>query len=178
MATYPQAGITNRPPEHLILATFRLVHEDAEAARGSLRALSEVVERELRSDLDRANPPEAKEAPSEETGELGFEDDYDRAHLTITFGISSSVFERLGIVEEDRPQDLRPIPWEQLGQTPTIRTRVTWSCRFAPTTSTSASTSPVASRRSWATNSPLSPPRLAPSAITAGPAVPPNVRAA
>jgi len=119
MATYPQAGITNRPPEHLILATFRLVHEDAEAARASLRALSEVVERELRSDLDRANPPEAKEEPSEETGELGFEDDYDRAHLTITLGISSSGFERLGIAEEDRPQDLRPIPWEQLGQTPT-----------------------------------------------------------
>lgn len=119
MATYPQAGITNRPPEHLILAMFRLVHEDTEAARASLRALSEVVERELRSDLDRANPPEAKETPSEETGELGFEDDYDRAHLTITFGISSSGFERLGIGEEDRPQDLRPIPWEQLGQTPT-----------------------------------------------------------
>lgn len=75
----PQAGITNRPPEHLLLATFNFSSEDA---RASLKALGSVVERELRSDLDAENPPEAKDQPSAETGELGFKDDYDRAHLT------------------------------------------------------------------------------------------------
>jgi Dyp-type peroxidase family len=78
-----QAGITNRPPEHLLLATFNFAAQDA---RASLKALSSVVERELRSDLDAENPPEAKDQPSAETGELGFRDDYDRAHLTITLG--------------------------------------------------------------------------------------------
>lgn len=118
MSDRAQAGITNRPPEHLILASFRFIHEDAEGARASLRALSSVVERELRSDLDPPNHPDAKNQPSAETGELGFVDDYDRAHLTITLGISSSGFERLGISEEERPQDLRPMPWEQLRETP------------------------------------------------------------
>jgi deferrochelatase/peroxidase EfeB len=118
LMTYPQTGILNRPPEHVILATFRFLKEDSEAARESLRALAGVAERELRSDLDAPNAPEAKDQPSTETGELGFEDDYDRAHLTITLGISSSGFERLGVVEEERPQDLRPMPWEQLRDTP------------------------------------------------------------
>lgn len=118
MSSYPQTGITNRPPEHLILATFRFLAEEQGAARASLAALGSAVERELNSDLDRTNPPEAKENPSEETGELGFEDDYDRAHLTITLGISSSGFDKLGVAAEERPQDLRPIPWSQLGDEP------------------------------------------------------------
>jgi deferrochelatase/peroxidase EfeB len=111
----PQSGITNRPPEHLLLASFKFASEDARAA---LAALSNVVERELCSDLDPPNPPEAKEQPSAETGELGFIDNYDRAHLTITLGISSSGFGRLGVVAEELPQDLRPIPWDKLGDTP------------------------------------------------------------
>jgi len=118
MTNFQQAGITNRPPEHLMLATIRFLHEDAPGARASLAALSNVVERELRSDLDPENPPEAKEEPSAETGELGFVDGYDRAHLTITVGISSTGFDRLGVGAENRPQDLRPIPWEKLGDTP------------------------------------------------------------
>jgi deferrochelatase/peroxidase EfeB len=115
MSNFRQAGIINRPPQHLLLATFRFSAEDA---RASLDALSSVLERELSSDLDRTNPPQAKDTPSEETGELGFEDDYDRAFLTITLGLSSSGFERLGVAAEDLPQDLRPIPWEKLGDTP------------------------------------------------------------
>jgi deferrochelatase/peroxidase EfeB len=115
MASAPQSGITNRPQEHLLLATLTFAGPDP---RATLRALATVVERELSSDLDRINPPQAKEGPSEETGELGFEDDYDRGFLTITLGISSSGFERLGIAEAERPQDLRPIPWEKLGDTP------------------------------------------------------------
>jgi deferrochelatase/peroxidase EfeB len=118
MTNFPQTGITNRPPEHLLLVALRFTHEDPAAARASLGALSDVVERELRSDLDPPNPPESKENPSAETGELGFVDGYDRAHLTITLGISSSGFDRLRVAAEERPQDLRPIPWDKLGDTP------------------------------------------------------------
>ena len=110
----PQSGITNRPPEHLLLATFNFVAADA---RASLKALGSVVERELRSDLDAENPPLDKDRPSSETGELGFKDDYDRAHLTITLGISIRGFEKLGVPAELRPQDLREIPWGQLVNT-------------------------------------------------------------
>jgi deferrochelatase/peroxidase EfeB len=110
-----QAGVINRPPEHLLLATLNFSAQNASA---SLKALSSVVERELRSDLDAENPPEARDQPSAETGELGFTDDYDRAHLTITLGISIRGFEKLGIPAEQRPQDLREIPWGQLVDTP------------------------------------------------------------
>jgi deferrochelatase/peroxidase EfeB len=116
MSSYPQAGITNRPPEHLLLAALSFA---SEKPRESLRALGSLIEGELRSDLDPPNPPEAKEQPSAETGELGFADDYDRAHLTITLGISASGFEKLEIEPAQRPQDLRPIPWEALGDKPT-----------------------------------------------------------
>jgi deferrochelatase/peroxidase EfeB len=111
----PQAGITNRPPEHLIVAMLEFIGGQP---RESFRALSALVERELKSDLDAANPPAEKDRPSQETGELGFEDDYDRAHLTITLGISASGFDKLGIVAEERPQDLRPMPWNLLGDAP------------------------------------------------------------
>jgi deferrochelatase/peroxidase EfeB len=111
----PQAGITNRPPEHLVLAAFDFLGADA---RASLNALALVVERELRSDLDPPNPPEAKDTPSAETGELGFLDGYDREHLTITLGVSIRGFEKLGIAAAERPQDLREIPWKDLVDAP------------------------------------------------------------
>lgn len=111
----PQSGILNRPPQHLLLVTCAFGSSDPRATLDALRGL---VERELRSDLDAPNPPEAKEQPSAETGELGFGDDYDRAFLTITLGISSSGFEKLGIAEAERPQDLRPIPWDKLVDSP------------------------------------------------------------
>ncbi|HWG09646.1 MAG TPA: Dyp-type peroxidase domain-containing protein [Solirubrobacteraceae bacterium] len=115
MSGHPQAGIVNRPPEHLLLATLSFANENA---REALRALGSVVERELRSDLDPPNPSEAKDQPSQETGELGFSDDYDRAHLTITLGISDSGFSKLGVETAQRPQDLVPIPWGELGDAP------------------------------------------------------------
>jgi Dyp-type peroxidase family len=101
----PQAGILNRPPEHLLLATLVFVEREAGAARSAITALSGTVEAELRSVLD---------APEVETGELGFADDYDRAHLTVTFGISAAGYECLGVAAAERPADLRPIPWSEL----------------------------------------------------------------
>jgi Dyp-type peroxidase family len=101
----PQAGILNRPPEHLLLASLGFLQREADPARAAFEGLSALVERELSSQLD---PPET------ETGELGFEDDYDRAHLTITLGISLAGYECLGVEASERPHDLRTIPWPQL----------------------------------------------------------------
>ena len=113
-----QSGIVNRPPQHLILAALDLVDRSPVAARAALDGLANVFERELRSDLDAANPPNNKDVPSAETGELGFDENYDRGHLTITVGLSSAAFDALGVAADNRPSDLRPFPWDKFGQTP------------------------------------------------------------
>lgn len=110
-----QSGITNRPPEHCILATFALSGGDARASIETLRA---TIEDELKSQLPDEDAATDKTAPGPETGELGFHDDFDRAHLTITVGFSSSGYDKLGIAQENRPQDLIPIPWDKLGDSP------------------------------------------------------------
>jgi Dyp-type peroxidase family len=111
----PQAGILNRPPQHLLLATFEFAGPNPRATLESLRGL---VERELTSELvvpDAPTPEDKKEEALAEPGELGFQSGYDRGFLTITLGISSSGFEKIGVAEADRPTDLRPIPWSDLG---------------------------------------------------------------
>jgi deferrochelatase/peroxidase EfeB len=73
-----------------------------------------VVEHELESRLD---PPNLdKTIPSAETGELGFQPDYDRAFLTITLGLSVSGVQKLALPEP--PADLRTIPWADLVDAP------------------------------------------------------------
>ena len=116
--SFRQAGITNRSPEHLVLAALDFVDRSPTGARTAIAGLANVVQRELRSDLDPPNPPANKDVPSEETGELGFNENYDRAHLTITMGVSSTGLDALGVAPEERPADLRPIPWGQLGDNP------------------------------------------------------------
>lgn len=113
-----QAGITNRPPEHCIVACFRLNTTDPVATRNALEELRRIESAELRSDLDNQSAGTDKSKPSPETGELGFEDGHDRAHLTITTGFASTAFDKLGVGSEDRPQDLVPIPWADLGDNP------------------------------------------------------------
>ncbi|MDQ3676487.1 MAG: Dyp-type peroxidase, partial [Actinomycetota bacterium] len=115
-----QSGITNRPPEHLLLAALRFADPTPTSARTALEGLAGVVRRELASELDQPNPSGDKDRPSTETGEIGFANDYDRAHLTITLGISTSGIEALGVPTEMRPADLRPIPWAALGDSPAI----------------------------------------------------------
>ncbi len=108
----PQSGITNRPPEHLLLASFNF-GEGAEP-RQAIEALRNVVEHELESRLD---PPNLdKTIPSAETGELGFQPDYDRAFLTITLGLSESGVTKLALPEP--PTDLRTIVWDDLVDPP------------------------------------------------------------
>lgn len=122
-SVYPQSGILNRPPEHNLMAALAFTGPagaDPAAARETISRLQQIVRRELRSDLDDQDAATVKNLPSPETGELGFADNYDRAHLTITFGISKTGFDRLGIASDEHPQDLVPIPWAQLGDSPRL----------------------------------------------------------
>lgn len=119
----PQAGILNRPPEHALIAALAFAGNgasDPTAARAAVEQLRDLVHRELRSDLDDQDRNSAKDQPSPETGELGFADGYDRAHLTITFGISKTGFTRLGVADTDHPQDLVALDWPKLGETPAV----------------------------------------------------------
>lgn len=115
MKLAPQAGILNRPPDHLLVGAYTLQTTDPVAARNALERLRDLIHQELRSDLDETTPTSDKSQPSAETGELGFTDHYDRYHLTVTLGLGAGAFEKLGTTPDDRPQDLRPIPWPQLG---------------------------------------------------------------
>jgi hypothetical protein len=114
------ARILNRPPERVAVAAYNLVDRTPTGSRAVLERLRGLLARELTSDLDDVSPTSPKDVPSPGTGELGFDDDYDRAHLTITLGLGASGFEALGIDPEDRPQDLIPIPWASLGDSPEI----------------------------------------------------------
>lgn len=121
MASSYQSGILNRPPEHNLVVALQFAGPtlaDPTGARAAIDRLRDVVHKELRSQLDPEDPSTDKQQPGPETGELGFRSGYDRAHLTITFGISSSGFDRLGIDASQRPQDLIPIPWDRLGDSP------------------------------------------------------------
>jgi deferrochelatase/peroxidase EfeB len=114
----PQSGITNRPPEHAFVTAWRLETTDPVSTRASFETLRRIEHDELRSNLDDQNPNTDKTAPSPETGELGFRDGYDRAHLTITTGLAAAAFDKLGVAPDQRPQDLVAIPWGQLGDNP------------------------------------------------------------
>jgi deferrochelatase/peroxidase EfeB len=118
---FSQRGILDRPPEHLTVAGLAFVDRSPAGSRATLERLSELVRREWRSDLDTLDPASPKDQPSAETGELGFADNYDRAALTITFGIAASGFEALGVAPDERPADLIQIPWDQLGDVPAER---------------------------------------------------------
>jgi deferrochelatase/peroxidase EfeB len=116
--SHPQPGVINPMPEHLILAAVDFAERTTDGARAALDGLAGVVGRELNADLDDPNPPEGKGRPSAETGELGFVDGYELRHLTITLGISAAGFDVLGVADDQRPADVRPIPWDKLGEIP------------------------------------------------------------
>jgi deferrochelatase/peroxidase EfeB len=110
----PQAGILNRPPEHLLIAVLNLTAQDPRATVESLRT---TVKDELTSVL--APDADPGVAPPE-TGELGYDAHHDRAHLTITVGFSATGYDKLGVAAADRPADLITIPWAQLGDNPDV----------------------------------------------------------
>jgi deferrochelatase/peroxidase EfeB len=109
----PQAGILNRPPEHLLLIGLALNGSDPRSTVEKIRA---VVQAELTSHLE-ATPPD-RNTSAGDTGELGYTEHHDRAHLTITVGFSSTGYDKLGVAQPNRPADLVPIPWDKLGDIP------------------------------------------------------------
>jgi deferrochelatase/peroxidase EfeB len=113
----PQAGIKNRPPEHVIVAALSIPTDPA-GALAAITALRQIESQELSSTLPTEDAQTSKAQVGPETGEIGFANNFDRAHLTITTGISSSAFDKLGIAAANRPQDLEPIPWQALGDSP------------------------------------------------------------
>jgi Dyp-type peroxidase family len=117
----PQQGILNRPPEHILVASFKLLGERMAApTRATLAALRELLHKELQSELDHQDESTDKAQPSPETGELGFSDHYDRQHLTVTLGLGAGCFDALQVGQDQRPADLIPMPWDQLKDAPTI----------------------------------------------------------
>ncbi len=115
---HPQSGILNRPPGHLVLVALSFNVADPAANRETVEKLREIHRREHESDLDETTKDSPKDQPSAETGELGFEDNFDRNYLTITVGFSQSGYDALGVPREEQPSDLIPIPWPQLGDGP------------------------------------------------------------
>jgi deferrochelatase/peroxidase EfeB len=91
---------------------------DSGAVTATLAKLRAIEANELASQLPAQDAQTPKGAPGPETGEIGFADGFDRAHLTITTAFSISTFDKLGIPPSDRPQDLIAIPWDKLGDSP------------------------------------------------------------
>ncbi|HYS40945.1 MAG TPA: hypothetical protein VEO01_35480 [Pseudonocardiaceae bacterium] len=126
----PQPGILNRPPEHLVFAALAFAGERSpDVTRQTIEQLRTLLSRELRSDIDNLTADADKSQPYPETGELGFSDGFDRAHLTVTTGFSRNGLEALGVPVDLMPGDLVTIPW-------TSPTPATSPCRSAPTTPT------------------------------------------
>jgi deferrochelatase/peroxidase EfeB len=116
----PQAGILNRPPDHLLVVALTLSTADPAATSVALERLRELLKAELWSRLDQTTPQSRKDQPSAESGELGFSDHYDRYFLTVTVGFGKGAYDKLGTAAADRPQDLVDIRWAQLGDSPQI----------------------------------------------------------
>lgn len=79
-----------------------------------------MVRRELQSDLDPIDAATDRAAIAAETGELGFQDRWDRQHLSVTVGFSASGYDALGLPvgHADRPADLVAAPWPEFGESP------------------------------------------------------------
>lgn len=149
--TGPQSGILNRPPEHLLVAALGFAgSRDPQTCRATLEALRDVVRRELQSDLDPVNAATDRAAVAAETGELGFQDRWDRQHLTVTVGFSASGYDALGLPvgHTDRPVDLVPAPWTRSSASPRPRPGTATSCC---TSTATMCTSPNTSCGGWST---------------------------
>ncbi|HEY3670035.1 MAG TPA: Dyp-type peroxidase [Acidimicrobiia bacterium] len=117
----PQAGILNRPPEHQLVAALAFVGERSrQPCVDTLEALRTVLRRELHSDIDSPDATTDKGQPFVETGELGFQDGFDRGHLTVTVSFSASAMDALEVPAALRPQDLVAAPWDALGIAPAV----------------------------------------------------------
>jgi deferrochelatase/peroxidase EfeB len=114
----PQQGILNRPPDHVLFVAVDCLANDPAEVRVAVEGLQQLTHHELRSQLDPMDATSDKTQVGPETGELGFESGYDRYHLTITVGFGATAYDKLAIAADQRPADLRPIPWADLGDVP------------------------------------------------------------
>jgi len=117
----PQQGIITRPQGHLLILALDLAATDPAAGNTAVEGLRAVIDDELHSKLPQEDPTTPKDAPGPETGELGFHDDYYRSFLTITVGFSCRAFDKLGIVQDLRPQDLSEVPWDLMNDSPEVK---------------------------------------------------------
>lgn len=115
-ASNHQAGISDPPPEHALVVALNFGQRDPATAGATLRALKELVRRELAADIDEINPQTDPALATSETGELGVTPGYDTAGLTITLGLSTTGYAALGL--SSSPADLHPINWTGFGEAP------------------------------------------------------------
>ncbi len=114
-------GVLDQAGENLMVAAYTFAGDgQANTNRATLEGLAQLVQHELSRDLRDTSAASDKSKPSEETGELGFDNDYNSYGLTITMGLSSSGFSALGVDPASQPADLVAIPWDKLGDAPQI----------------------------------------------------------
>ena len=100
------SGVLDHAGENLMVAAYSFAGDGhANTNRATLEGLAQVVEHELSRDLRDTSAASDKAKPSEETGELGFDNDYNSYDLTITMGLSSSGFSALGFDPGSQPGD-------------------------------------------------------------------------
>jgi Dyp-type peroxidase family len=121
---FPQKGILERPPSHLLLVALNFAGDRTPASSWpALDNLGALIQRELDRNLDDMSGA-PKEQPPPETGEVGFHDKYPLRRLSVTLGLSNLGFDALGVAGDERPQDLPPSPqtiWDLIGGAPELR---------------------------------------------------------
>jgi deferrochelatase/peroxidase EfeB len=113
-----QRGILDSPPEHSLLVALSFVAGDVPSCQEAFRSLRELARRELAADIDEIDPDSNPAAPSADTGELGVDTGYNTTSLTITLGVSLSGFQKLGVADNEQPQDLIAINWGWFNDNP------------------------------------------------------------
>src|SRR4051812_15486485 len=87
---HAQHGVTDPPPEHLVLAALTFQGADPAACQAAIERLRAVVRHELHGELAEVET---------ETGELGFATVSQRGKLMITVGVASTGYDKLGAPE-------------------------------------------------------------------------------
>lgn len=116
-----QQGITTRPQGHLLLLALEFKATDPAGCNAAVETLRALIKDGLTSQLPAEDASTDKSQPSPETGELGFDDGYYRAHLTITVGFSIAAFQKTQTASDLIPADLTEVPWDLLDDDPAIK---------------------------------------------------------
>lgn len=104
-----QRGISEAPRQHLVLAALSFTGSTPADCHGAVDTLRDIAHAELADQL-----ADQLADPATETGELGYESHYDDHGLLLTFALSSSGYDKLGVPAAQRPIDLHPVPADVL----------------------------------------------------------------